>query len=329
MKLSRILIAATGAELSLGAGLVGLLGLGGAWSNLLDAFNHIAPLVLATGLLGALLARLALPDAPSRRLVLVCAAIGVLAPAAQMAPDFLAAARGLVPARPGGPPLKILTFNVWVDDTAPKASADQIMASGADAVLMQEAAGPMSTQFARIRTVYPYMAACTPVWVCGQVIFSKRPIAAWGALVPRPPLQPDALGVIWARVQAPDGKPVTLVTTHFNWPVPPGQQATQRAKLARYLSAMNKDDMVVTGDLNTTPWSFGLRRLDKDLRPLARQTHALFSRPANTARIRQAFPLPLMPIDHIYTGPQWRPLALKRLPRAGSDHYAVMATLTR
>jgi endonuclease/exonuclease/phosphatase (EEP) superfamily protein YafD len=261
--------------------------------------------------------------------VLALAAVGVLAPAAQMAPDLFGAIRALVPAKAGGSPLRVLTFNVWVDDLQPRRSADQIIASGADVVLLQEAAGPMSTQFARIRAAYPYMAACERVWVCGQVIFSKRPITAWGALVPRPPVQPDALGVVWARIQAPDGRPATLVTTHFNWPIPPGQQATQRAKLARYLATMPKDDMVVTGDLNTTPWSFGLRRLDKALSPLARQTHALFSWPANTARIRQPFPLPLMPIDHIYTGPQWRTLSLKRLPRAGSDHYAVMATLTR
>ena len=329
MKLSRILIAATGAELSLAAGLLGLLGLAGAWSNLLDVFNHIAPLVLASGLLGALLARLALPVGASRRLVLVCAAVGILAPAVQMTPDLFAAIRGLVPAKAGGPPLKVLTFNVWVDDLSPRASADQILASGADVVLMQEAAGPMSSQFARIRTVYPYMAACQRVWVCGQAIFSKRPITRWGALAPRLPVQPDALGVVWARIVAPDGRPVTLATTHFNWPIPPEQQATQRAKLARYLATMPKDDMIVSGDLNTTPWSFGLRRLDRALRPLSRRTHALFSWPANTARIRQPFPLPLMPIDHIYTGPQWRTLSLKRLPRAGSDHYAVMATLTR
>jgi endonuclease/exonuclease/phosphatase (EEP) superfamily protein YafD len=329
VRLSRILIAATGAELCIGAGLVGLLGLGGYWSGLLDGFNHIAPVVLATAILGAALARLALPKAASRRLVLACAVAGVLAPAANMAPDLSAAALGLLPQKPGGAPLRVLHFNVWTENFDPRRTAQAIIDSGADVVLMQEGAGTMSSQFGRIRAAYPYQAACRRLWVCGQVIWSKRPIERWGALVPRPPLQPDSLGVVWARITAPDGKPALLVTTHLNWPVPPGQQASQRAKLVRYLATLPKDDMILSGDFNSTPWSFALRRLDGGLRPLDRKTRAYFSWPANVARMRRAFPLPLMPIDHVYAGPNWRTTKLRRLPRQASDHYAVMASFSR
>jgi endonuclease/exonuclease/phosphatase (EEP) superfamily protein YafD len=87
--------------------------------------------------------------------------------------------------------------------------------------------------------------------------------------------------------------------------------------------------MILSGDFNSTPWSFALRRLDGGLAPLTRRTHAFFSWPANVARMRKAFPLPLMPIDHVYAGPDWRTAGLRRLPRSASDHYAVMATFVR
>lgn len=329
VKLSRILIAATGAEFSLLAGLIGVLGLCGAWSGALDALNHAAPLTLFLGVAGYGLTRAALPKESSRKLILRWAMVGVLTPAAQMAPDIVGAAQGLVPPKPAGAPFKVLHFNVWSENFDPKATAESIVASGADVVLMQEGAGPASTRFSRIREAYPYMASCKIFWICGQAIFSKRPITAWGALQPQPPLQQDSLGVVWAKTTAPDGKPVTLVTTHFSWPILVEEQAAQRAKLVRYLAGAPKQGMILSGDLNSTPWSFALRDLDDRLKPMTRRTRAYFSWPANAARIRKPVPLPFMPIDQLYAGPEWRTLKLQSLPRTGSDHYGVLVTLSR
>ena len=36
-----------------------------------------------------------------------------------------------------------------------------------------------------------------------------------------------------------------------------------------------------------------------------------------------------VPIDQLYASPVWKPLAVQRLPRAGSDHYGVLVTLAR
>jgi endonuclease/exonuclease/phosphatase (EEP) superfamily protein YafD len=329
VKLSRILAAATGAELSVLAGLAGLSGLFGAWSGRLDVINHAAPLVLVLGLLGGLLAWLALPKDASRRVVLALAVIGVLAPAAQMAPDFARALPGLIPPKPKGAPFTVLHFNVWNENFDPERTVDQIIASGADVVMMQEGSGPVSTQFKRLRAVYPYMSSCRPLWLCGQAVFSKRPITMEGSLRPRPPLQQDSLAVVWVRTTAPDGKPVTVATTHFSWPILVREQASQRDKLVRYVATLPKEGLILSGDLNSAPWSFGLRGLDARLRPLTRRTLALFSWPAVAARVRQPIPAPFMPIDHVYAAPEWRTLKLRRLPRSGSDHYAVLAVFSR
>jgi len=40
-------------------------------------------------------------------------------------------------------------------------------------------------------------------------------------------------------------------------------------------------------------------------------------------------PAPLLPIDQIYAGADWRTLGVRRLPRLGSDHYGVRIVLDR
>jgi endonuclease/exonuclease/phosphatase (EEP) superfamily protein YafD len=47
------------------------------------------------------------------------------------------------------------------------------------------------------------------------------------------------------------------------------------------------------------------------------------------ARPRHRPLFPVLAIDHIYAGPAWRTLAVSRLPRTGSDHYGVVASLAR
>jgi endonuclease/exonuclease/phosphatase (EEP) superfamily protein YafD len=41
------------------------------------------------------------------------------------------------------------------------------------------------------------------------------------------------------------------------------------------------------------------------------------------------FPFPLLPIDQIYAGSGWRPVSVARGEAQGSDHYPIVAVLTR
>ena len=325
----RIILAATAYEASAAAGLLAVLAIGGAWSPWLDALTHLAPIALGFGLLAVVMVMIGLKGA-SRRIPLVLAAIGVAGQAFLLAPDLAARAwDGLNPAPAGKAPLTLLTFNAWTENFAPSQTVDAILKSGADVVALQEDDKIMEREGERIRAVYPYWAECNPSWACGTAILAKRPIIAKGRIRRRIGSYREDFDAIWAKTTAPDGRTFTLVATHFAWPIPADAQDVQQRGFVAAAHAIAGDDGIIAGDLNTTPWSFAMRRLDADAKPLVRRTHAMSSWPANVARLNRPFPAPFAPIDHIFAAPAWRTVSVERMARSGSDHYGVLTVLTR
>jgi endonuclease/exonuclease/phosphatase (EEP) superfamily protein YafD len=93
------------------------------------------------------------------------------------------------------------------------------------------------------------------------------------------------------------------------------------------LSGYPADRLILAGDFNLTPWSFTLRRIDRQW-GLERRDQALFSWPARLGdRARWAWPIPALPLDHVYAGRAWRTISITRGPRLGSDHYPIIARL--
>ena len=85
--------------------------------------------------------------------------------------------------------------------------------------------------------------------------------------------------------------------------------------------------LIVSGDFNSTPWSFSLKRQDR-LFGLERRTRAMATWPAGDfSRMHFAIPFPVLPIDHVYAGEGWRTVEVRRGPMLGSDHYPVIITL--
>lgn len=323
MKLLALIAAATVAELSLAGAVLGLLSIGGRWNGWLDVVAEFAPLWLAFSVAAALLAWPAFEPGPERRLVLLAALVGVAANAVLVAPEFLRA----IPTASGqtqATPLKVLTFNVWDDDPRRDETVTAILAADADIVALQELENFDAAQRARLTAVYPYWDACPAG--CDLAILSKRP---WTDTSPQTPDGKSRFLAIWGRTTAPDGGPVEVLTTHLLWPAPPKGQARQRAYLARIVGGMDRSNMILTGDFNLAPWSAALTRQDADFKPLIRRTRAVFTWPAMIARLDLPAPFPILPIDQIYASPAWRTVSVTRLPRAGSDHYGVLATFVR
>src|SRR5690606_31941267 len=110
-----------------------------------------------------------------------------------------------------------------------------------------------------------------------------------------------------------------VVGVHYAWPTT-SDQAGQGRALARVLDQLPRKRVILTGDFNSTPWSFARRREDA-LFGIERRTRALFSWPAaKFSRYRIQFPFPFLPIDHIYAGSDWRTVSIERGPALGSDH---------
>jgi endonuclease/exonuclease/phosphatase (EEP) superfamily protein YafD len=319
-KLLGIIAAASVAELALAGAVLGVAGVAGWLSPWLDIAAALAPIALLCGAAGAALAFAAYPAGLERRIVLALGLAGVLASGVLIAPELLSG--GPTPGARTGPPLKVLTFNIWDHNRALGRTVDAILGSDADIVALQEDSLTLEDR-RRLAPTYPYWAPCR--LGCSILLLSKRPWIAYG--------QPDVASVPsfawWGLTSAPDGRPVAIVSTHYVWPIPPGEQAGQRATLARFLDTLPKQDLLVTGDFNLAPWMAALRRQDTAFAPLTRRTHGVFTWPAVIAEIGYPAPFPILPIDQVYAGPAWKTLAVTRLPLAGSDHYGVLVTLGR
>lgn len=268
----------------------------------------------------------AVASARSRRTRLASAALalaGLAAAGGRIVPEYL---RPIAKAPPGPRDLTIVTANVWRDNVDPAGTIATLRASGADLLLLQETDGRMAPWLAGLARTYPYRSHC---WVrCSLTILSRRPFLRERFRLRDAANRKYGPDLAWSRLIAPDGMPVTVATLHYVWPIPGRGQARTRAALARALETIDRRDLILAGDMNLTPWSVAMRRQDAALGPLVRQTRALFSWPARVGGGR-AWPLPLLPIDQLYAGPQWRQVEVRTLPRTGSDHDAVFVRLRR
>jgi endonuclease/exonuclease/phosphatase (EEP) superfamily protein YafD len=307
---------------------VSLLGLLGRWNAWADLANQFAPIWLAITLL-AILAQIAAGSGRLRSattLMLLAAATlqGILT-----LPELARGASPFPPATSRAIALTIMTFNVWNESPDRPREVDSIVRSGADIVTLQEALSVDRMRSPKLAAAYPYRATCDDWWHCEILILSRRPIIAHGFTAPSPSGPGGPLWAVWIVTRAPDGRPVTILSTHLAWPVPPGLRERQARQLVSLVNRFDKGSLVITGDYNATGTSFSLRRQDDALGTITRRTQALFSWPAAINGLGWPAPMPFLGIDHIYAGPTWRTIEIERLPRSGSDHYPILARLSR
>ena len=319
----RILLAATAMELAAAAALLAVLGVGGSRNGWLDVINAFAPLILALAAAAAVLGLMTL-EGSARRVTLGLAAIGLVYGLALTLPEFVKRVELDAAARVGGggAPLRVLSANVWGYNPTPQAAAAEIVRRDADVVLLQEADGTLQSQGDRLRALYPFAITCKGA---GVEILLKSAVVAQGC----GPITDGtrSLEFEWVQTLAPDGRAVTLVATHLNRPLPPDPQKSNRAALAAQIALLPRDDLVLGGDFNTAPWSFAGKATDRLLAPLQRRTFARFSWPARLDALNAPWSLPIIPIDQIYTGVNWRVTRVSNLRIPGSDHLATEITL--
>jgi endonuclease/exonuclease/phosphatase (EEP) superfamily protein YafD len=236
----------------------------------------------------------------------LCAAIAAAAPIAQ---EF---------ARPIGPPvragahyeIKIVEYNAWVGNRRPEADAGWLAAQHPDFIMMTDVGRPIADALQRRGFQYRKGVADT-------AIFSRAERTPEPYAIPAQDW-PQLPSFARATFVGPDG-PFTLIAAHL--PRPTARPADGvAAALVRLSGHYDHRRLIVAGDLNLTPWSSALRGLDGAI-GLERRDRALFSWPA------LASPWPILPIDHLYAGSDWRTVSLTRGPRLGSDHYPIVAVL--
>ncbi|MDB5443977.1 MAG: hypothetical protein JWP86_2045 [Phenylobacterium sp.] len=280
-----------------------------------DILAHFAPVWFA-GALGAALVALIAFRGLSRWLILAMGLVGIVAAGSLMAPEFTRTT-GPQAASDAAGQLKVIQFNVWSRNSEPEATVDWIAAQHPDIVVLEETT-PDFRRLVEART--GWRSACRD---CEVMIYSRLPIAK-GYLGAGPAVGPLAHAVFKDAQGAFD-----VAGIHDAWPTDGAgaDQQRQEARLARVIAELPRDRTIVTGDFNSTPWSFSRRSWDKAF-GLVRRDRALFSWPAGVITARRIrVPFPILPIDHVYAGPGWATVSVTSGPKLGSDHYPVVAIL--
>ena len=291
---------------------------GGRWNPWLDVLAHFAVIWLAgaalCSVIGLLVAR-----GTVRRVLLVLGLLGIAASAMLMAREFTRPIRPAVPAV-SGRSLRLIQFNAWGELRDPAAAADWIAGQKPDLVAIEELTPALRLQLARRG------------YAGGRDMLGT--VVLYRGLRPLPPFRvppadwPHLPAFARARFAAPGGVgDFTVVAVHLNWPIK-ADHWRQTETFADMLDGLPRDRLIIAGDFNLTPWSFTLRRLDTRL-GLERRDRAILTWPARRGVRGVVAPLlPVLPIDHVYAGPAWRTVAVRRGPRLGSDHYPVVVDLT-
>lgn len=286
---------------------------GGINANL-DVLTHLTPLYLAAAVV-CLIASLPLPTTP-RRFAASAASVAICACCALMGPEYLAA-RPPPPPGDGAHDLKLIEFNIWGGNKNPEPALAWLLKQDADVVVMEEG-GPAQA----LLKLGKYHMSCGNCY--GEVFTKVEP--KWSNTPANWRIKPQDITVVRLDDSA---EPVTVLAVHRSWAVHPRVFEPEMADLARVAARYPKRYMIVAGDFNSTPWSFAMRREDRQL-GLTRRTRALFTWPANAvSHDKLPAPFPVLPIDQVYAGPGWATVRVERGPKLGSDHYPVIVTLRR
>lgn len=279
------------------------LGLLGRWHWALDLFSHFRWQYLGICLVAVLWTLFR-----RRRLVLIVALASFLLNA------WLLGSLGLgLPRQPsiGPEPLRVVSLNVLTSNPDKQRVLDYLRTTNADIIFFMEVDSAWAQALEVLKADYPHALMREQEDNFGSALFSRVPLKDLRVFKN---LESD-MPSIQARLSL-GGRELMLIGTH---PLPPigGGMAASRDTQLRGLAEMVKkldEPVILVGDLNSTPWSHGMR--------LLRAGTALDYRcpdPAWMPTWRVGTPFAI-PIDHALCTPPLVISTRKIGPDVGSDH---------
>lgn len=274
--------------------------------------NHFRPFIL----LGALvLVALAYLRHPGQRPWIAIALAG-----ANLALLVIPSADALMrptPVAASNTHMKLVSFNLWgtrryeeiegfLHDQAP------------DVVMLQELQRfHLRDLLPRLQATFPHQAVCAG---CGVAILSKTPL--------RDADVAGRLPLVTALWTAPTGETYRLVSLHIAWPFQPERQAKDVDAFIATAGSWS-EPVVMAGDFNMTPWSWGLNKLAWQSGLRRQGTFAASWPVANVFNTPlQGWPIPpLLLIDNVLTSPQIVSSHFDIGPELGSDHRPISVSL--
>jgi len=213
------------------------------------------------------------------------------------------------------PLLKLLSFNLLSTNPNGEKIARFIAGSGADVVVLMEAA-PIASQTEILRASYSYYAGCEDGSRCGGVvILSRTPLAD---------ITVESLSGAWSNrlVTANtviDGQRINIVAAHLVKPYFDEFADEELAKLGAVVDRL-EGPLLLAGDFNAAAWSASIDRL-VDRRKLAPGPFYPATWPVRLGPLG-------VPIDNIFTRAPLLITELKALDDSmGSNHRGLLAEI--
>jgi endonuclease/exonuclease/phosphatase (EEP) superfamily protein YafD len=276
------------------------------WLPALELVNELRPLALVvTGIL--LVGSLSTGD---RTLVTLTASGFIATLLLFLSPFLWAASRGKKETRF----LRVLTFNIEVENKRYADVADFIAASGADIVCIQEIDNAVAEQlFHGVGKLYPHMFQRGRNKEVGLALFSKHSCVDVGHFE----RTDHAPAVIWAYIWHQEIS-YEFIGVYLAYPLHPRVQARHIKWLVKYVCSRSRP-LIVIGDFNLTPFSAKLTKFAYAT-GLKRHATVLASWPAHKF-------WPAFLIDHVFSTRDFSSVKTTVGPYLGSDHRPIIADI--
>jgi len=290
----------------------------------LDVFNHLQLLLFFGTLVAVILALLLrMPGA-----VTVLAALGFAASAWTFVPEWLSSFEPRPPLPTDGRPvLKLMTHNVFGLNTDMKRMAAAIFSEDPDIVALQEFFPEQTPLDALIRPRYPYTVRCKGGKRANIALYSKMPFDNEMGATDCPQTEGEQRTAhIVAAFALANGTHFSVLTTHFDWPLPVERQQDELRTIEDVIAGIS-GPLIVVGDFNSTPWSYAMKGFEAAT-ALRRETRVpltypmMITVPSRISRDNLLRTLPFLPLDQVFE----RGIAVHELhvgAPTGSDHLPV------
>ena len=203
-------------------------------------------------------------------------------------------------------PVRLVTANVFFDNTQPAEAMETLLASDADVEVAVETSPEFRDLLEARDLAHPYAVQDDQL-----VVRSRYPVTA----MTDPPDVP-ARRILRVTVEAPSG-PFVLYAVHALNPLSESTFADQLDWVDRLRASAGRETtpVVIAGDFNMSDRQLGYRRLTADLRDAV--TSAGWGHSTYPHGIWG--PL-LLRIDHVFVSPEWCSARARTFELPGSDH---------
>ena len=282
---------------------------------MLDPLNALTPVILAVAVI------ISIFSFRRQRLTFAIATLAACCSVERVAPVTFGTGQAAVSAGPG---ITVLSFNAWRNQHWPAETARAIAASDADIVLLQEA-GPLLNQADKmLRTAYPFQSDC-PIG-CDLAILSRRPVRDFRYRIRDDNGRFVGPRVVFADIEDASAMgPITVASIHVGRGTSfVGNQRQLDKSLDEMFTLIDKENLIIGGDFNMTPYSFAIAQTDEAMFPIRRVSAGDRSYPSQIAGLPT---IPLFAIDHIYASPRWQAAKISVGHGFHSDHRPIAVRL--